>query len=611
VKLVLKHRRAPGDIIAMTGVVRDLALARPDVEIGVMTTYSALWENNPHIRLHNTGSGFPKESRVVQLEYGEGIKAQRNEVVHFMPWFHRDLQKRTGLVAPVTQPYPDLHLSAYEKTRIFSGRYWIMISGGKADMPAKVWRIDRFQRVVDMLAERGINVVHIGTDAKNNWHPELRGVINLVNKTTLRDVLRLLHGADGAICGVTMLMHAAAALQKPCVCLAGGREAWWWEAYIRENSGLVCPEKIQVPHRFLHTIGQLDCCEHHGCWRSKVVGDDPSQNCVYPIRQGEETVPKCLDMISPEMVVDAVMSYYTDGTLQAIDKAEPLFQIDRTSLDHKNDGTVRRSLTKKPAPASQFQLRVIGQPVDHSIFDHPKIGGRFTIFGLLYGDYPEMHRRFLHAITSTVPRDRMDLRIGSNELGPESLKLVEELVSQNLIRKHYQHVENAKKYPVMREMFYDPELPIETPYLIWMDDDTFCDRDARWMQILAQKIVATNADMLGPVKHYRLTPGQKAWAAGGSWYTGRPWQDSFGRTQASGDRVHFPVGAFWAIRTSAMRQANIPDLRLGHNGGDVMNGAAVYQQGLKIQQFSLRKDVIEWSAVPRRGLSEKHPGLTS
>jgi hypothetical protein len=117
-------------------------------------------------------------------------------------------------------------------------------------------------------------------------------------------------------------MHVAAALERPCVVLAGGREAWWWEGYCAENPDLACDVRLKVPHRFLHTIGLLECCKAFGCWRNKILplnGD--KLLCKRPIVKPGQPVAECMEMITPQMVVNAVMSYYLDGTLTPISPA--------------------------------------------------------------------------------------------------------------------------------------------------------------------------------------------------------------------------------------------------------------------------------------------------
>ena len=138
--------------------------------------------------------------------------------------------------------------------------------------------------------------------------------------------MRIIRDAEGVICPVTAAMHIAAAFDKPCVVIAGGREAPWWEAYVREYSAFGAGGPYpEIPHRFLHTFGALDCSRGPACWKKRTVPIEPDDTrdprkarklCVAPVRPlGSQPVPKCLDMIGVDHVVEAVLSYYADGTL--------------------------------------------------------------------------------------------------------------------------------------------------------------------------------------------------------------------------------------------------------------------------------------------------------
>lgn len=308
----------------LTALVRDIALAHPGkFQIGVDTTAGALWDNNPYITDFGpiTDKKKPKGVEYIKATYGRGIRDQKYETIHFLNYFHRDFYHQAKVRVPLMRPYPDLHLSEKEKSEplVTGGKYWLFLSGGKSDFTAKVWDHRYWAQTVRMLQDQGIRMVQTGALHTGHWHPEIPGVLNLVGFGGLRELLNLIYHADGVICAVTFAMHAAAALQKPCVVIAGGREAWWWEAYVKENTGLGGPEvadKIRVPHRYLHTIGLLDCCQRHGCWKNKVVplhGD--KSLCYYPIVRPGQAVPKCLDMITPDMVTQAALSYYYDGTI--------------------------------------------------------------------------------------------------------------------------------------------------------------------------------------------------------------------------------------------------------------------------------------------------------
>lgn len=318
-KFVLMHNRAPGDITVLTALARDLKLTHPEFEIDVDTTCGDLWRNNPHLTpglKKNTKPGI----EFIKCQYGKGIREQNTETIHFLSYFHRDFKEQTGLDIPLQHPIPDLHLSQEERdVSLIDGRYWAVISGGKSDFTAKVWHTPKLQEVCNRIVDRlGVGVVQMGSTDTGHWHPPINNALRLVGQTNLRDMLRLIYHSDGVICGVTAAMHMAAALGRPCVVFAGGREAWWWEAYVNENIGFgpVASGKLQVPHRFLHTIGLLDCCQAHGCWKNKVVKiNEDNSLCKYPVQHPGQAVPLCLDMLSADHVWEAVQSYYRDGTL--------------------------------------------------------------------------------------------------------------------------------------------------------------------------------------------------------------------------------------------------------------------------------------------------------
>jgi hypothetical protein len=112
-------------------------------------------------------------------------------------------------------------------------------------------------------------------------------------------------------------MHAAAAIpmkrevpkNRPCVVIAGGREPTQWEAYPH--------------HRYLSTCGALPCCDNGGCWvsRCQEIGDgdekDKKNLCSKPVQLTPKLrIPKCMYMIKPKHVIDAIEMHYEGGVLE-------------------------------------------------------------------------------------------------------------------------------------------------------------------------------------------------------------------------------------------------------------------------------------------------------
>lgn len=316
--LILRNNLCPGDILMLTAAVRDLHKAYPGRFItDVQTPHPALWENNPYAtRLNGQG-------RVIDCHYPL-IHHSNQRPYHFIHGFHQYLESVLNVRIPVTEFRGDIHLSAQERSWMnqvaeqfgHEGPFWLINAGGKTDYTAKWAPPGIYQDVVDHFRGR-ITFVQIG--AKNDVHPVLRNVLNLVGKTDMRQMVRLMYHAQGVVCPVTFHMHLAAAVPtkngtlRPCVVLAGGREPAHWEQY--------------PGHQFLHTIGQLDCCANGGCWRSRcqVVGDGDAKDkpeglCKYPVMApgeiaingrtlSEAAYPKCLTMIGAKGVIDAIERY--------------------------------------------------------------------------------------------------------------------------------------------------------------------------------------------------------------------------------------------------------------------------------------------------------------
>ena len=281
-RIILKTFLSPGDILMLTAVVRDLHLSYPKKYLtDVRTSAAQLWENNPYITALNEND---QDVELVECEYPL-IHQSNEEQYHFIHGYRKFLEKKLNIVIKPTKFKGDIHISSIEKrwysqVQEITGkdtRYWLIVSGGKLDYTCKWLDPDKLQQVVDNFKDN-IQFVQVGEEKHN--HPRLKRVIDLVGKTDIRQLVRLMYHADGVICPVTFLMHLAAAvetkpgrpLNRPCVVVAGGREPLQWEAYPH--------------HQYLHTNGCLPCCDNGGCWKSRVIpigdGDekDASKNLV-------------------------------------------------------------------------------------------------------------------------------------------------------------------------------------------------------------------------------------------------------------------------------------------------------------------------------------------
>jgi ADP-heptose:LPS heptosyltransferase len=312
-KLILRNWLSPGDIIMLTAAVRDLHLSFPgEFLTDVRTPCDALWEHNPFItRLEEN----EEDVEIIDCHYPL-IQQSNHLPYHFVHAFRLFLSEQLGRDIKPHAFKGDIHLSEEEKGWLSQveemesqgTRFWIIVAGGKTDFTAKWWDPARSQAVVDYFKGR-IRFVQCGAQDPNHKHNKLNDVIDLVGKTDLRQMVRLMYHADGVICPVTMFMHLAAAVEsqpgrpinRPCVVVAGGREPSHWEAYPH--------------HAYLHTLGMLPCCDDGGCWKSRVIalgdGDQKDNSlCERPVtRPNGVILPQCLEMITTNDVIQATEKY--------------------------------------------------------------------------------------------------------------------------------------------------------------------------------------------------------------------------------------------------------------------------------------------------------------
>jgi ADP-heptose:LPS heptosyltransferase len=619
--LILRHRFALGDAVCLTALARDIQLAYPDrYDLYVDTHFRDAWHHNPHATvITDEIRNRLKNPRQVSISYVRGITmAGRGNKIHMVSAYHDDFKRHTGIPVPVTFPGGDIHFSEAEKATFMPGSYWVVMAGGKEDLTNKYWWHDRWQEMVDRLAAQGVHCVQAGATHDRHHHKYLNNVTNMVGKTpTVRDFYRLIRDSAGVICPITGAMHIAAALNKPCVVVAGGREEPWWFGYTNEFRawGPACPP-VQVEHRLLHTVGKLHCSDKKGCWKKRVVAMDANDRgagartlCKEPVCRGTENVAKCMDMISVDDVVEAVLSYQAPKTATV----KPLQRLTVLSGFGLEDEPAPAPVVVIPAAAPVPVTAYYGTLTPASSLDHPILGGKITVCVLCFGNYPQLAKTCLGSILNTVPIDRLDLRVACNACCKDTLDYIATLPTTVT----YINDGNDKKYPVMRRMFNDPEHPITTKYLVWFDDDTFV-VDPSWLSKLTDTIVANHPHgvrlygwkMVHDLGIYaKGGHNPKRWFEQAPWWRGRPLQiRGSERTAPNGSVIPFVAGWFWAIATDTIKACDIPDRRLAHNGGDVAISAQVYQGGFKIKTINNNKTLISCpskEAGGRRGFSER------
>jgi ADP-heptose:LPS heptosyltransferase len=298
-KIILRQSQSPGDILTMSRAVGDLKESYPNYQIDVHSPANELWENNP--RLTSLKEDDP-EVEVFNITY-DLINQSGWMGLHFSDAFRYDIEKKLGVPIKKTGIRPELWLSDEEKSWYNQvhcefnddSPFWILNAGRKQDNELKQYH--RWQEVVNLFNKKfqgKVKLVQIGH--QDHIHPPLKGVLSLVGKTSLRQLIRLGYWADGMVGPISFQFVMAAAFEKPCVCVAGGKEGPRWQTYNWV--------------RFINNVGCCPFAMADGCWKG---GD--SKTCENLVEFNGKQIPKCFNMITPEEIVKAIYDYYEGGRL--------------------------------------------------------------------------------------------------------------------------------------------------------------------------------------------------------------------------------------------------------------------------------------------------------
>ena len=287
--IILSNFQAPGDAVAMTAAIYSLHRAHPGKYLtSINVPWEGVFDYNPDI------VPATKDAAQLYMHY-PAIHQCNDRGIHFMQAWCEHLSVSLGVNIPLITNRPHLYFPTPDPP---IEDFWVICSGGKRDFTGKLWGHDNYQKVVSTL-HGAVRFVQVG--GKNDDHQRLDGTEDLLGKTNLRQLFDIVRRARGVLCGVSLLMHVAAALERPAIIIAGGREPVQWNAYPKQQ--------------YVHTVGSLSCRDlqghiGHACWRSRVLplGDgSPFDNgtCEKPV----DGIPLCMRIISPAEIAGLVLRY--------------------------------------------------------------------------------------------------------------------------------------------------------------------------------------------------------------------------------------------------------------------------------------------------------------
>lgn len=291
-------RRGAGDTFVASGLIRDLHRSNPDIRISVTG-------NSPDEALlglpgYLPGGNFDDTPELLIDYKPTRLRARTDPAARYFYSAQDAFEAVTGVAVDRGRPRPEIVLTDVERTRPYPYPYAVVAAGSKVDIPVKQFPLRLFRDVIDRTRTmnwKQIGLVHDGRFAHRQT--ALDGAENMLGRTSLRKLIRLIAHADVVLCHVSLPLVIASALNVPCVVLAGGRET----ASLFRDAGL----------EYLDTIGRLPCCETAGCYRAAALtgvkpGNYPEQwLCVDPVDvPGDRPVGRCTTLIGVRDVLDAL-----------------------------------------------------------------------------------------------------------------------------------------------------------------------------------------------------------------------------------------------------------------------------------------------------------------
>ena len=274
----LETHRHVGDHVLLTGAVRNVRAAHPEMLFSVPEGYGEIFANNPDYTL------IYADAELSRITYGTVEEERRAANGNLVEGFTRSLCAALDIPpVPITTKTPVICLTAEEwaQSRKWNGKWLINATfqtcGWSKGYPW--WR-----EVADTLRQDGFQLVQIGGNEARDISCNL-GVEDMRGKTSLRDLCAMCAGCDGIITPPSCSQNIGAAFGTRTVCVVGGRElpelsGYGNTAYIA-NPSPACGWGEGRRCVSLRLVGGRACLHHAPIdgieWCDCMTGIDPMQ----------------------------------------------------------------------------------------------------------------------------------------------------------------------------------------------------------------------------------------------------------------------------------------------------------------------------------------------
>ena len=291
-KIILIGHIGLGDAVIITGVIREIIKACPACEIDIRTNHKDLFTFNPNITKLND-EAEDVEKYIFDIFYLPlGLSFNLHDLIlnklNYGTLWHRFAQIKLKLQWDEKNTKPDLHLENTKnpvREKIgFKGRYWLINSGFHKYALHKWYPY--YQKVVDLLRGKIQFIQHGGP---GDTHAPLDGALSLVGQTSPLELAAAFRDCQGSLGGASSHAHFAAAFDRPCVAITGGRE----------------PPEMTRNNNQCSLFKNIGCSANGpecGCIFTKK--DEYGNGCCDRLQSG---YAPCMDAITPEEIAAAVL----------------------------------------------------------------------------------------------------------------------------------------------------------------------------------------------------------------------------------------------------------------------------------------------------------------
>ena len=275
IKLLIRASGWLGDNVYLTAVIHNL-YDTGKIAVNVITKHPQIYLNNPYIdqSINESNADY-----ILQQNYNS--KWEQN-CKHIIEYVTEKLAYNLNIEVPIKYLKPQIYFDL--KQPEIQGKYIVINNGYQTSAETKKYFNGYWQQIID--ANPDLRFVQVGQ--KKNHAIPLNNTIDMIDKTSLEQLINIIYYSECVISPVTGIVHIAGAFNKPCIVLSGGRQPESLTKY--ENSV------------YFGTINQLDCCMGKGCHRNKFETDNEAKKCLHCTKINDETTADCQLMTKPEMI---------------------------------------------------------------------------------------------------------------------------------------------------------------------------------------------------------------------------------------------------------------------------------------------------------------------